>query len=103
MTDLLALFFVFLLVSGAEITIRNRAIDLKIQRKRAIFEFSVAFFLILAGYVLFDIGYRESEGYPPSPFLYKETWVVVGIGMFGVYYGAISSMLRKISEAGVYK
>jgi hypothetical protein len=103
MTDLLAMFFAFFLISAAETITRNRAIDRKIQRKRAVVEFSVAFFLILSGYVTFDIGYREWAKYPPSPFLHKGTWFVFGIGMLGVYIGVLSSMLRKINEAGVYK
>lgn len=101
MIDWIAFIVVFSLISGAEITTRHRAIDRKISRKRAFFELTYKFVLILSIYALADIGYREWADYSPSVFLYKGTWYVFGLGMLAVYAGMLARMLRKLTEAGV--
>ena len=103
MIDWIAFILVFFLISGAEVTTRQRAIDGEISRKKAALVLTGKFFLILFAYALADISYRRWAGYSPSPFLYKGTWYVFGIGMLAVYVGMIATMLRKLTESGVYK
>ncbi|WP_039926378.1 hypothetical protein [Alcanivorax sp. DG881] len=103
MIDWIAFILVFFLISGAEVTTRKRAIDRRISRKKAALVLTGKFVLILFAYALSDVAYRKWAGFSPSPFLYKGTWYVFGIGMLAVYVGMISTMLRKLTEAGIYK
>ena len=103
MADWIAFILLFIIISAAEITTRQRAVDRKIARNRAVLEFTGKFIFVLAMYIGLDIGYRELNGGAPSPLLSSGALFVVGIGMLAVYLHMVSSMLKKLNEAGISK
>lgn len=58
MFEYIAFILLFLMISAAEISTRQRAIDRKILRRRAVIELSVKFILVIVLYVIVDIIYR---------------------------------------------
>lgn len=103
MFEYIAFILLFLMISAAEISTRQRAIDRKILRRRAVIELSVKFILVIVLYVIVDIIYRAWVGASSSIFLIPKMWLIFGFGMAAVYFGMISRMLKKLSDAGAFK
>lgn len=103
MADGIAFILLFVVLSAAEVTTRQRAIERKITRKRALVEVTAKFALVLSLYVGLDIGYRAWAGGSPSIFLIPGVWFVVGFGMLAAYLVMVASMLKKLNQAGVSK
>ena len=91
----------FLFVGGAEVMAKNRAMDGKISRKRAVFEFTISFYVVLAIFVALSVIYRLLNGLPPQDILNKNPGYMIGFGLVATHLWVAIKLWQKLALGGV--
>lgn len=99
--DWILMITLFLSLGGVETIAKNRALDGKTSRKRALLEYTASFYIVVFAFLAVSILYRWTLGLPADGILNVKFIYVVGLGLAGTHIWTASQLWRKLTLGGV--